>query len=58
MVHRTPQQKTPDGSGHSHRNRWLRGYQQGFGFAYLTLGRPRNLNSQTRYDTVRLPKLI
>lgn len=24
----------------THRNRWLRGYRQGFGFAYLTLGRP------------------
>ncbi len=24
----------------THRNRWLRGYRHGFGFAYLTLGRP------------------
>ena len=23
-----------------HRNRWLRGYRHGLGFAYLTLGRP------------------
>ena len=42
----------------THRNRWVRGYKHGFGFAYLTLGRPRTQSATPGTTAVRLPKLL